>query len=120
MVGPKQFNYVRCLIVASQPIEPQRDLNSEEGWSGCPHLLVTEVILCLGHSKMSSDHLHADSDGEAVNNIQQREEGSFCQEHAEFQIPTLLLDSDDVRLARGDFTWSTQIFWAPLWSPSGV
>ena len=49
---------------------------------------------------MSSDHLHAVSNGEAVNSIQQRKEGGFCQEHAEFWIPTLLLDGDDIEASK--------------------
>lgn len=59
---------------------------------------LTEV--CLRHNKMTSDHLHEDSDGKAVNRIQQREEGGFCQEHAEFLAPTLLLDSDDIEASK--------------------
>lgn len=35
---------------------------------------LTEVIPCLGHNKMNSDQLHADSDGKDVNTTQQREE----------------------------------------------
>ena len=63
---------------------------------------LTEVIPCLGHNKMNSDQLHADSDGKDVNTTQQREERGFCQEHAVFWAPTLLLDSDGVEDSRGE------------------
>lgn len=64
---------------------------------------LTEVIPCLGHNKMTSGHLHADSDGKVVNRIQQKkEEGGFYQEHAEFWAPTLLLDSDDIEASKGE------------------
>lgn len=52
---------------------------------------------------MTSGHLHADCDGKVVNRIQQKKEkGGFYQEHAEFWVPTLLLDSDDIEASKGE------------------